>query len=166
MLTDTCAWWSWSLSGHGFWERYECNFWAFTNRKTDFTLFSHSDKVNILYNTILPNSFTWVSFNFNINHNYFRSVKDLARLNLKSPVYVSVHENSQYSTPEALQQSYVVCRLESKLNMLWSFLKHHRKSKILVFMSSCKQVCVLKISLIVLMFYPILMFMKCFTISI
>ncbi|ODN00549.1 putative ATP-dependent RNA helicase DDX10 [Orchesella cincta] len=69
-----------------------------------------------------------------------KSVKDLARLSLKSPVYVSVHENSQYSTPEALQQSYVVCPLDSKLNMLWSFLKHHKRSKILVFMSSCKQV--------------------------
>ncbi|CAL8104403.1 unnamed protein product [Orchesella dallaii] len=69
-----------------------------------------------------------------------KSVKDLARLSLKSPVYVSVHENSQYSTPESLQQSYVVCPLESKLNMLWSFLKHHKKAKILVFMSSCKQV--------------------------
>lgn len=69
-----------------------------------------------------------------------RSVKDLARLSLKSPVYVSVHENSKYITPEKLQQSYVVCPLENKLDMLWSFIKHHKKSKILVFLSSCKQV--------------------------
>ncbi|CAG7731113.1 unnamed protein product [Allacma fusca] len=69
-----------------------------------------------------------------------KSLKDLARLSLKSPVYVSVHENAQFSTPESLQQSYLVCPLESKLDMLWSFLKHHKKSKILVFLSSCKQV--------------------------
>lgn len=67
-------------------------------------------------------------------------MKDLARLSLKSPVYVSVHENAEHSTPEALQQSYIVCPLESKLDMLWSFIKHHKKSKILVFLSSCKQV--------------------------
>ena len=67
-------------------------------------------------------------------------MKDLARLSLSSPVYVSVHENSEFSTPEKLAQSYIVCPLESKLDLLWSFLKHHRRSKILVFMSSCKQV--------------------------
>jgi len=33
-----------------------------------------------------------------------------------------------------------VCPLDSKLEVLWSFLKHHKRSKILVFMSSCKQV--------------------------
>jgi ATP-dependent RNA helicase DDX10/DBP4 len=69
-----------------------------------------------------------------------KSVKDLARLSLKDPVYVSAHEHHKYSTPELLTQSYVVCELEDKLNMLWSFIKTHLKQKILVFMSSCKQV--------------------------
>jgi ATP-dependent RNA helicase DDX10/DBP4 len=33
-----------------------------------------------------------------------RSVKDLARLSLKNPLYVSVHENSTNSTPDNLNQ--------------------------------------------------------------
>ncbi|RWS08741.1 putative ATP-dependent RNA helicase DDX10-like protein [Dinothrombium tinctorium] len=69
-----------------------------------------------------------------------KSVKDLARLSLKDPMYVSVHENAKVSTPETLVQSYIVCELHDKLNILWSFIKSHRKHKILVFMSSCKQV--------------------------
>ncbi|XP_029851614.2 probable ATP-dependent RNA helicase DDX10 [Ixodes scapularis] len=69
-----------------------------------------------------------------------KSVKDLARLSLKSPVYVSVHENAKFTTPEALVQSYTVCDLHNKLNLLWSFIRSHLKQKILVFLSSCKQV--------------------------
>lgn len=34
----------------------------------------------------------------------FRSVKDLARLSLKEPMYVSVHEHSAHSTPARLEQ--------------------------------------------------------------
>ena len=33
-----------------------------------------------------------------------RSVKALARLSLKEPVYLSVHEHAQYSTPTGLEQ--------------------------------------------------------------
>lgn len=69
-----------------------------------------------------------------------RSVNDLARLSLKKPVYVSVHENAPESTPTQLDQSYVVCELHDKMNILWSFLKDHIRSKILIFVSSCKQV--------------------------
>ncbi|XP_065565001.1 probable ATP-dependent RNA helicase DDX10 [Artemia franciscana] len=69
-----------------------------------------------------------------------KSVKDLARLSLKDPVYVSVHENAKYSTPEALKQSYIICELHHKLDVLWSFVTTHKKSKVLVFLTSCKQV--------------------------
>ena len=69
-----------------------------------------------------------------------RSVKDLARLSLKDPVYVSVHENSKISTPESLVQSYIICEQHEKLNVLWSFIKAHLKQKMIVFMSTCKQV--------------------------
>lgn len=69
-----------------------------------------------------------------------KSVKDLARLSLKNPIYISSHENEKYSTPKKLTQSYMVCNLEDKINLLWSFLKQHTKFKIIVFMSSCKQV--------------------------
>ncbi|CAK9798512.1 Probable ATP-dependent RNA helicase DDX10 [Anthophora plagiata] len=69
-----------------------------------------------------------------------KSVRDLARLSLKDPMYVSVHEYATHTTPEALQQSYVVCALEDKISMLWSFIRNHLKQKIIVFFSSCKQV--------------------------
>lgn len=69
-----------------------------------------------------------------------KSVKDLARLSLKKPVFVSVHENAQCATPDKLTQHFIVCELEQKINTLWSFIKNHRKKKVLVFMQSCKQV--------------------------
>ncbi|XP_003493771.1 probable ATP-dependent RNA helicase DDX10 [Bombus impatiens] len=69
-----------------------------------------------------------------------KSVRDLARLSLKDPMYVSVHEHATHTTPEALEQSYVVCALEDKVSMLWSFIRNHLKQKIIVFFSSCKQV--------------------------
>ncbi|XP_022232978.2 probable ATP-dependent RNA helicase DDX10 [Drosophila obscura] len=85
------------------------------------------------------------------------TVQDLARLNLKDPVYVGYGGQSAASTsssastkesgqttavlavPELLQQSYVVLNLEDKITMLWSFIKNHLKQKIIVFVSSCKQ---------------------------
>lgn len=69
-----------------------------------------------------------------------KSVKDLARLSLKEPMYVSVHEMAQHSTPPQLRQSYIVCEQHEKLDLLWSFVKNHLKCKTLVFMTSCKQV--------------------------
>jgi len=83
------------------------------------------------------------------------TVQDLARLNLKDPVYVGYggatpREEPSASTkktpntavlavPELLQQSYVVLNLEDKITMLWSFIKNHLKQKIIVFVASCKQ---------------------------
>ncbi|XP_065834592.1 probable ATP-dependent RNA helicase DDX10 isoform X2 [Oscarella lobularis] len=69
-----------------------------------------------------------------------RSVRDLARLSLRDPEYVSVHENARFSTPHQLKQKYIVCDLPEKLNVLFSFLKSHTKLKLLIFLSSCKQV--------------------------
>ncbi|XP_022292440.2 putative ATP-dependent RNA helicase DDX10 [Crassostrea virginica] len=69
-----------------------------------------------------------------------KSVKDLARLSLKNPIFVSAHENAEHSTPSKLEQNYVVCDLHDKISMLWSFVKNHLKSKVLVFLASCKQV--------------------------
>ena len=69
-----------------------------------------------------------------------KSVKDLARLSLKSPVYIAPHEKSETTTPTTLQQNYVVVNQEDKIMMLWSFIKTHQTHKSIVFMSSCKQV--------------------------
>ncbi|KAI9727012.1 MAG: ATP-dependent RNA helicase dbp4 [Cirrosporium novae-zelandiae] len=69
-----------------------------------------------------------------------KKVSDLARLSLREPEYVAVHEASDSATPAKLQQNYVVTALPDKLDTLWSFLRANLKSKILVFMSSGKQV--------------------------
>ncbi|MCJ1275742.1 ATP-dependent RNA helicase dbp4 [Puttea exsequens] len=69
-----------------------------------------------------------------------QKVSDLARLSLKDPEYVSVHEAASSATPSTLQQNYIVTPLPVKLDTLWSFLRSNLKSKILVFLSSGKQV--------------------------
>lgn len=69
-----------------------------------------------------------------------KRVQDLARLSLKDPEYISVHEESTTATPSRLQQTAMIVPLDQKLDMLWSFIKAHLNSRILVFLSSCKQV--------------------------
>lgn len=70
-----------------------------------------------------------------------QSVADLARLSLKDPVRVGIEETlTEGATPKTLEQHYVLCDLDKKLDILWSFIKSHLQTKTLVFMSSCKQV--------------------------
>ena len=69
-----------------------------------------------------------------------RSVKDLARLSLKDPEYISVHADSAAPTPVKLRQGVVTCGPHEKLDMLWSFLRSHLLNKTICFLSTCKQV--------------------------
>lgn len=69
-----------------------------------------------------------------------KRVSDLARLSLRDPEYVAVHEAAISATPSTLQQHYVITPLPEKLNTLFSFIRTNLKSKILVFLSSGKQV--------------------------
>ena len=69
-----------------------------------------------------------------------KRVSDLARLSLRYSEYVSVHESAKSATPSTLQQHYIVNPLPGKLDTLWSFIRANVKSKILVFISSGKQV--------------------------
>ena len=69
-----------------------------------------------------------------------KSVKDLARLSLRKPEYIAVHEAATYQTPTRLQQHYMVVDCREKLDALWSFIKTHLKQKTIVFFSSCNQV--------------------------
>lgn len=69
------------------------------------------------------------------------SVKDLARLSLNEPEPVGTKEEAhEAATPKNLAQHYLVCDLPKKLDVLFSFIKTHLQAKILVFLSSCKQV--------------------------
>ncbi|EME78514.1 uncharacterized protein MYCFIDRAFT_37274 [Pseudocercospora fijiensis CIRAD86] len=69
-----------------------------------------------------------------------KRVSDLARLSLQDPEYIAVHETAQAATPKGLQQNYVITPLPEKLDALWSFIQSAKKSKIVVFFSTTKQV--------------------------
>lgn len=69
-----------------------------------------------------------------------KRVSDLARLSLQDPEYVSTADPAESATPKTLQQNYIVTPLSEKLDTLWSFIQSSKKSKILVFLSSGKQV--------------------------
>ena len=69
-----------------------------------------------------------------------KKVSDLARLSLKDPEYVSVHEKASTATPASLTQHYIITPLPEKINTLYGFLKSNLKSKMIVFLSSGKQV--------------------------
>ncbi|KAH7031432.1 P-loop containing nucleoside triphosphate hydrolase protein [Microdochium trichocladiopsis] len=69
-----------------------------------------------------------------------KKVSDLARLSLKDPEYVSVHEAAAAATPSTLSQHYLVTPLHDKMDTLFGFIKANLKSKIIVFLSSGKQV--------------------------
>lgn len=67
-------------------------------------------------------------------------MRDLARLSLKDPEFISVHAEDMSATPASLTQAYVVVELPRKIDVLYSFIKTHLTTKTLVFVSSCKQV--------------------------
>jgi ATP-dependent RNA helicase DDX10/DBP4 len=68
-------------------------------------------------------------------------VKDLARLSLDAPEYLSVHSDAATPTPLKLTQAYMVVSLGQKMDVLWGFIKTHLTAKTIVFLSTCKQVC-------------------------
>lgn len=97
-----------------------------------------------------------------------KSIKDLARLSLKKAQYLAVRDkkgglggelgvtsaslgegNGEEGAGEdagddesgagKLHQSYVVVKLQDKLDVLFSFIKSHLKHKIIIFFSTCSQ---------------------------
>ena len=69
-----------------------------------------------------------------------KSVKQLARLSLTHPEYVSVHESARFATPERLKQHVAEVALPQKIDVVYSFIRTHLRHKIIIFFSSCKQV--------------------------
>jgi ATP-dependent RNA helicase DDX10/DBP4 len=69
-----------------------------------------------------------------------KSVRDLARLSLRSPEYLAAHAEAAAPTPVRLQQAAMVVNPEAKLDVLWSFIKAHLSARTVVFLSTCKQV--------------------------
>jgi len=69
-----------------------------------------------------------------------RSVRDLARLQLARPEYLAAHAAASAATPLRLQQAYCVVPADEKVDVLWSFVRAHLKSRTIAFFSTCKQV--------------------------
>ncbi len=69
-----------------------------------------------------------------------KSVKDLARLSLSDPEYLAVHAEDKEVTPKQLVQNFILTPLPEKLNVLFSFIRSHLQSKIIIFFSTCSQV--------------------------
>jgi ATP-dependent RNA helicase DDX10/DBP4 len=69
-----------------------------------------------------------------------KKVSDLARLSLQDPEYVAVHEAAAAATPTMLQQYWSEIPLPDKIDTLYGFLRSNLKSKMIVFLSSGKQV--------------------------
>lgn len=75
-----------------------------------------------------------------------QSLADLARLSLTDYKTVGTADTvgganqTGPATPESLQQSYITVDLPDKLDILFSFIKSHLKNKMIVFLSSSKQV--------------------------
>lgn len=69
-----------------------------------------------------------------------KKVSDLAALSLYKPEYLGVHDKEASKTPKGLEQSIMVVPLQHKLDMIFSFIKSHLKSKTIIFFSSCSQV--------------------------
>ena len=74
-----------------------------------------------------------------------KSVQALARLSLHDPEYIAVRDSAgaeeHTAMPARLQQAYMVLAgAHEKLNLLYSFIRSHLQQKLLVFLSSCKQV--------------------------
>lgn len=84
-----------------------------------------------------------------------KKVLKLAKLALRKPEQILLNEvnmankvgrdstlkaSDLYETPQNLRQYHMTVRHDEKIDVLFSFLKSHQRSKILVFMNSCKQV--------------------------
>ena len=69
-----------------------------------------------------------------------KSVSALARLSLDTPEYVSAHADARAPTPVKLDQAYMICNLQDKMDVVWSFIKTHLSSRIIIFFSTCNQV--------------------------
>eukprot|EP01133_Synstelium_polycarpum_P020528 gene20528-24648_t len=69
-----------------------------------------------------------------------KSIRDLARLSLNEPEYISVYDKDMISTPQKLTQTVCIAPLHQKMDLLFSFVKTHLTSKTIVFLSTCKQV--------------------------
>lgn len=69
-----------------------------------------------------------------------KNVRDIARVSVREPISINVHENETVSTASGIEQGYVVCPVDKRFLLLFTFLKKNLDKKILVFFSTCNSV--------------------------
>ena len=69
-----------------------------------------------------------------------KSVQDIARVSVRTPVFIGVHEESKVATAAGIDQGYVLCPAEQRFLLLFTFLKKNLKKKVIVFLSTCAAV--------------------------
>uniref|UniRef100_A0A2P2I6E4 ATP-dependent RNA helicase n=1 Tax=Hirondellea gigas TaxID=1518452 RepID=A0A2P2I6E4_9CRUS len=69
-----------------------------------------------------------------------RNINTLIKSGCTKPVFCSTDEYAPAATPSKLKQSYSICEAHDKIAYIFSFLKYYKKKKVLVFLSTCKQV--------------------------
>ena len=74
---------------------------------------------------------------------YFNCFEYFHIRNMLYSKYFQIHEQNDEVTPRQLMQTYIFCEAQDKFDVFFSFVKTHLKCKCIVFLSSCKQVCVI-----------------------
>ncbi|MCL4128498.1 UNVERIFIED_CONTAM: hypothetical protein GTU68_004376 [Idotea baltica] len=70
-----------------------------------------------------------------------KKTNDLVRLALKAQLMeVDVDYDKFQATTEGLEQTYVICPVEKRFLVLYTFIKKSRKKKVMIFLSSCMAV--------------------------
>jgi len=69
-----------------------------------------------------------------------QNVQDIARISVRSPVYVGVNQDEKASTASGIEQGYVICPCDMRFLLLFTFLKKNLKKKVIVFFSTCNAV--------------------------
>lgn len=69
-----------------------------------------------------------------------KQVQDLIRAGLRNPVLVSVSVKAHQSTPEQLDNFYIVANNNNKLAALVSFMENQKDSKVMLFLPTCATV--------------------------
>ncbi|XP_066251903.1 probable ATP-dependent RNA helicase DDX55 homolog isoform X2 [Euwallacea similis] len=66
-----------------------------------------------------------------------KEIQDLIRAGLRNPVLVSVSAKAQQSTPDLLQNYYILAKNDGKLGALLSFLQQRQVKKAICFLPTC-----------------------------
>jgi ATP-dependent RNA helicase DDX10/DBP4 len=67
-------------------------------------------------------------------------LKKITKISLRNPIRVILTDHHEQTTPKGLSEYYAIVPLSEKFNSLYSFIRSHRSSKIVVFLETIKLV--------------------------